>query len=89
MIADNPIVDPRATVEVAFLGSGALNRVGDLFYILNARVKLRSRRVGVMNAAGTLRGSVSFNESFGGTGRDAPVSSVSACCKRSRDGAAH
>jgi hypothetical protein len=35
MIGDEAIVDPKATVEVVSLASGALNRVGDLFYILN------------------------------------------------------
>jgi hypothetical protein len=51
MIADNPIVDPRATVEVAFLGSGALNRVGDLFYILNAQVELRADQINASEAS--------------------------------------
>jgi len=40
-MADEAIVDPRATVEVVSLASGALNRVGDLFYILNASAHLQ------------------------------------------------
>ena len=34
MIADNPIVDPRATVGLASVASTVLKLVGDLFYIL-------------------------------------------------------
>jgi len=45
MMADEAIVDPRATVEVVSLASGALNRVGDLFYILNAPVELRASQI--------------------------------------------
>ena len=41
MIADEAIVDPRAIAEVVSLASGALNGVGDSFYILNAEAHLR------------------------------------------------
>jgi phage tail sheath gpL-like len=37
----------------------------------NARVHLRSRRVGAVNAVGELRGFVRCNDSFGGVGRGA------------------
>ena len=42
MIADETIVDPRAAVDVAFVASAALKWLGDLFYILNARVHLQA-----------------------------------------------
>jgi hypothetical protein len=42
MIGDEAIVDPRATVEVVSLASGALNRIEGLFYILNAGVHLQA-----------------------------------------------
>ena len=46
MIGDGSIVDPRATVEVESPASGAHNRAGDLFYILNAPAKLRASQIG-------------------------------------------
>ncbi len=42
MMADEAIVDPRATVEVVSLASGALSRMRDLFYIFNAPAHLRA-----------------------------------------------
>ena len=51
MIADEAIVDPRATVEVAYLASGALNRMADLFYILNAQVELRAGQINASEAS--------------------------------------
>ena len=42
MITDEAIVDPRATVDFAFVASAALKPSSDLFYSLNARVHLQA-----------------------------------------------